>query len=80
MLLRKGEWWNDDAEEVEREMMRTGDGPKISEAYTINGMPGPLYPCSNKGEFVSLQHILSPKSNFCVSYTKRSGSQSICNL
>lgn len=47
-----GEWWNDDAEEVEREMMRTGDGPKISEAYTINGMPGPLYPCSNKDTFI----------------------------
>ncbi|RVW17398.1 Laccase-1 [Vitis vinifera] len=55
-----GEWWNDDAEEVEREMMRTGDGPKISEAYTINGMPGPLYPCSKKDTFI--QNVVPGKT------------------
>lgn len=51
LILRKGEWWYEDAVQVEKEMMSTGDGPKSSEAYTINGMPGPLYPCSNKGKF-----------------------------
>ncbi|CAL5445252.1 unnamed protein product [Camellia sinensis] len=25
-----------------------GSGPNSSDAYTINGLPGPLYPCSNK--------------------------------
>lgn len=26
-----------------------GGGPNSSDAYTINGLPGPLYPCSKKG-------------------------------
>lgn len=30
-------------------MMKYGGGPNSSDAYTINGLPGPLYPCSNKG-------------------------------
>lgn len=47
-----GEWWSGDADLVEREMMESGEGPAISEAYTINGLPGPLYPCSNKDTFI----------------------------
>ncbi|KAK4414206.1 Laccase-1 [Sesamum alatum] len=47
-----GEWWNGDVEVVEREMMLHGGGPNISDAYTINGLPGPLYPCSTKDTFV----------------------------
>ncbi|XP_011015504.1 PREDICTED: laccase-1-like [Populus euphratica] len=42
-----GEWWNADPTEVENTMMLTG-GPDSSNAYTINGLPGPLYPCSNQ--------------------------------
>lgn len=34
---------------VENEMMLNGGGPNTSDAYTINGFPGPLYPCSTKG-------------------------------
>lgn len=49
MNLCAGEWWNSDPDDVEKEMMRAGDGPNSSLAYTINGLPGPLYPCSNKG-------------------------------
>ncbi|KAL0429534.1 UNVERIFIED_CONTAM: Laccase-1 [Sesamum radiatum] len=47
-----GEWWNGDVEEVEREMMLHGGGPNTSDAYTINGLPGPLYPCSTKDTFI----------------------------
>jgi hypothetical protein len=47
--LTIGEWWNGDVDAVEKDMMLYGGGPNISDAYTINGLPGPLYPCSNKG-------------------------------
>ncbi|KAJ6881793.1 hypothetical protein NC651_028408 [Populus alba x Populus x berolinensis] len=47
-----GEWWNGDPDEVEKIMMLTGAGPDSSNAYTINGMPGPLYPCSNRDTFI----------------------------
>ncbi|KAL0342355.1 UNVERIFIED_CONTAM: Laccase-1 [Sesamum calycinum] len=47
-----GEWWNRDVEVVEREMMLYGGGPNSSDAYTINGLPGPLYPCSAKDTFI----------------------------
>lgn len=47
-----GEWWNGDVEEVESEMLKSGGGPNISDAYTINGLPGPLYPCSAKGTII----------------------------
>ncbi|KAB5524625.1 hypothetical protein DKX38_022374 [Salix brachista] len=45
-----GEWWNGDPDEVEKRMMLTGAGPDSSDAYTMNGLPGPLYPCSNQGK------------------------------
>jgi laccase len=38
-----------DTEAVIAEAVRTGGGPNISDAYTINGLPGPLYNCSAKG-------------------------------
>ncbi|KAL5751250.1 hypothetical protein ACOSP7_025853 [Xanthoceras sorbifolium] len=47
-----GEWWNSDVDGVENEMMKYGAGPISSDAYTINGLPGPLYPCSNKDIFI----------------------------
>ncbi|XP_059638656.1 laccase-1-like [Cornus florida] len=47
-----GEWWNADIDAVENEMMMYGGGPNSSDAYTINGLPGPLYPCSNKDTFI----------------------------
>lgn len=43
-----GEWWNDDVEEVERQGNKLGLPPKMSDAHTINGKPGPLFPCSEK--------------------------------
>lgn len=47
--MNTGEWWNADVDAVENEMMLYGGGPNVSDAYTINGLPGPLYPCSIKG-------------------------------
>ncbi|KAL0697869.1 hypothetical protein Bca4012_053991 [Brassica carinata] len=48
-----GEWWNDDVDKVEKEMLKTGAGAKVSDAYTLNGLPGPLYPCSTKDTFTA---------------------------
>ncbi|KAH7678120.1 Laccase protein [Dioscorea alata] len=42
-----GEWFNADPEAVITQALQTGAGPNVSDAYTINGMPGPLYNCSN---------------------------------
>ncbi|KAB1221802.1 Laccase-17 [Morella rubra] len=46
-----GEWWNVDPEAVIRQALQTGGGPNVSDAYTINGLPGPLYNCSNRDTF-----------------------------
>ncbi|KAK6249776.1 hypothetical protein SCA6_003781 [Theobroma cacao] len=43
-----GEWWNADVDAVENEMLMFGKGANSSDGYTINGLPGPLYPCSVK--------------------------------
>nr|AUS89439.1 putative laccase [Sesuvium portulacastrum] len=51
-----GEWWNANPMDVISEALRTGGGPNSSDAYTINGQLGDLYPCSkdktNKFEVV----------------------------
>lgn len=44
-----GEWWNADTEAVVSQALQTGAGPNVSDAYTINGLPGPTYNCSAKG-------------------------------
>lgn len=36
-----GEWWNNDTEAVISQALQTGGGPNISDAYTLNGLPGP---------------------------------------
>ncbi|KAL6195692.1 hypothetical protein ACLB2K_031310 [Fragaria x ananassa] len=46
-----GEWWNADTEAVIKQALQTGGGPNVSDAYTINGLPGPLYNCSAKDTF-----------------------------
>ncbi|KAH1239950.1 Laccase-17 [Glycine max] len=38
-----GEWWNADPEAVITQALQIGGGPNVSDAYTINGLPGPLY-------------------------------------
>ncbi|XP_021855455.2 laccase-17-like [Spinacia oleracea] len=46
-----GEWWNADPEAVIAQALQTGGGPNVSDAYTINGLPGLLYNCSAKDTF-----------------------------
>lgn len=41
-----GEWFRQDVEAVLLDFMRTGGDPNTSDALTINGQPGDLYPCS----------------------------------
>nr|XP_043614225.1 laccase-1 [Erigeron canadensis] len=47
-----GEWWNLPVEGIEVEMNKYGSGPNSSDAYTINGLPGSLYPCSENDTFI----------------------------
>ncbi|KAI9080124.1 hypothetical protein K1719_037940 [Acacia pycnantha] len=46
-----GEWWNANIIEVEEEATKFGNSPRLSDAYTINGLPGPLYNCSKNQTF-----------------------------
>ncbi|XVF46433.1 hypothetical protein PTKIN_Ptkin03bG0026400 [Pterospermum kingtungense] len=46
-----GEWFNTDPEAIISQALKTGGGPNVSNAYTINGLPGPLYNCSAKDTF-----------------------------
>ena len=43
-----GEWWHADVEEVVKRGTNMGLPPNMSDAHTINGKPGPLFPCSEK--------------------------------
>lgn len=45
-----GEWWNNDTEAVISQALQNGGGPNVSDSYTLNGLPGPLYNCSQKGD------------------------------
>ncbi|OVA01762.1 Multicopper oxidase [Macleaya cordata] len=47
-----GEWWKEDVEGIEADTILYGSGPNTSDAYTINGLPGSLHPCSNKDTFI----------------------------
>ncbi|KAJ4725920.1 Laccase [Melia azedarach] len=46
-----GEWFNSDPEAIINQALQTGGGPNVSDAYTINGHPGPLYNCSAKDTY-----------------------------
>ncbi|KAG9454639.1 hypothetical protein H6P81_007543 [Aristolochia fimbriata] len=46
-----GEWFKADTEAIINQALQTGGGPNVSEAYTINGLPGPTYNCSAKETF-----------------------------
>ncbi|XP_042431805.1 laccase-4-like [Zingiber officinale] len=46
-----GEWWKADTEAVISQALQSGGGPNVSDAYTINGLPGPLYNCSDQDTF-----------------------------
>ncbi|KAF7076026.1 hypothetical protein CFC21_080740 [Triticum aestivum] len=47
-----GEWWRADTEAVITRALHTGGPSDVSDAYTINGLPGPLYnDCCAKDTF-----------------------------
>lgn len=46
--LWTGEWWDANVVDVENAALLTGGGPNVSDAYTINGKAGDLYPCNTK--------------------------------
>ncbi|CAN0826048.1 LAC17 [Linum grandiflorum] len=50
-----GEWFNADTEAIINQATQTGGGPNVSDAYTINGRPGPLYTCSSKSDTFKLK-------------------------
>ncbi|KAL2467973.1 Laccase-14 [Forsythia ovata] len=50
-MLRIREWWKDNVTRVLEEFLENGGQPRDSDAYTINGQPGDLYPCSKRGTF-----------------------------
>uniref|UniRef100_A0A2N9J4G6 Laccase n=1 Tax=Fagus sylvatica TaxID=28930 RepID=A0A2N9J4G6_FAGSY len=43
------EWWKQDILKIYNETVVTGGAPNVSDAFTINGQPGDLYPCSKPG-------------------------------
>ncbi|CAK7346694.1 unnamed protein product [Dovyalis caffra] len=46
-----GEWWKSDIVDIYNEFLASGADPNISDAYTINGQPGDLHPCSKPDTF-----------------------------
>ena len=45
-----GEWWKQEISAIYDETVATGGTPNVSDAFTINGQPGDLYPCSKPGK------------------------------
>ncbi|XP_030475621.2 laccase-17-like isoform X2 [Syzygium oleosum] len=46
-----GEWWKADTETIISQALQTGGAPNVSDAYMINGFPGPVRNCSAKDSF-----------------------------
>ena len=62
-----GEWWQADTEVVVKQALQTGGGPNVSDAHTINGLPGPLYNCSAKGTVSFSIFVFWRGRSYCVS-------------
>ena len=45
-----GEWWKQEILAIYDETVATGGTPNVSDAFTINGQPGDLYPCSKPSQ------------------------------
>ncbi|CAL9205463.1 unnamed protein product, partial [Musa hybrid cultivar] len=58
-----GEWWKADTEVVISQALENGGEPNISDAFTINGLPGPLYNCSVKDTF---KLMVSPGKSYLL--------------
>ncbi|KAK2995301.1 hypothetical protein RJ640_010907, partial [Escallonia rubra] len=57
-----GEWWKADTETIINQALQNGGAPNISDAFTINGLPGPLYNCSAKGAAGKIQGLATRAS------------------
>ncbi|KAF5183483.1 Laccase [Thalictrum thalictroides] len=44
---QEGEWWDANVVDVEHELTTSGGIPRLSDAFTINGQPGDIFPCSS---------------------------------
>ncbi|KAK8924172.1 Laccase-11 [Platanthera zijinensis] len=64
-----GEWWNGDVEAAVKQGNQLGLPPNMSDAHTINGKPGPLFPCSEKRILSSLSFSSPPKHSLNLSDT-----------
>nr|TKR90159.1 hypothetical protein D5086_0000235390 [Populus alba] len=57
-----GEWWNANVVDVENQAEAIGAPPNISDAYTINGLPGDLYKCSQNTTAFVVENGPTPES------------------
>ncbi|AES86816.1 putative laccase [Medicago truncatula] len=48
LVLVLGEWWKSDTEAVINEALKSGLAPNVSDAHTINGLPGTVANCSTQ--------------------------------
>ncbi|KAL6840196.1 hypothetical protein ACP4OV_030006 [Aristida adscensionis] len=46
-----GEWWHKNVDDVENDGLLTGLGPEVSDALTINGLPGDQTSCKGAGMY-----------------------------
>ncbi|GLT44404.1 hypothetical protein SLA2020_183060 [Shorea laevis] len=51
MPIFLGEWWKEDIMKIYEGFLHSGGDPNVSDAFTINGQPGDLYPCSKSETF-----------------------------
>ncbi|XP_057458644.1 laccase-4-like [Lotus japonicus] len=49
LVLVLGEWWKSDTEAIINEALKSGLAPNVSDAHTINGLPGRVANCSTQG-------------------------------
>ncbi|MBA0581533.1 hypothetical protein Gorai_023709 [Gossypium raimondii] len=52
------EWWKSDTEDVINEAIKSGLAPNVSDAHTINGLPGPVSDCPSQG-IISLPLLIT---------------------
>ncbi|KAK9186056.1 hypothetical protein WN943_026417 [Citrus x changshan-huyou] len=45
-------------EAIFNQALQTGGGPNVSDAYAINGLPGPFYNCSAKGGYCTCRKVV----------------------
>ncbi|XP_057982383.1 laccase-7-like [Malania oleifera] len=57
VVITLGEWWNANVVDVEMEALASGKNFNNSDAFTINGLPGDLYPCTSQNETYELKVV-----------------------